>query len=114
PTFEATRPMSLTAMVPLDASCPRFAHAEFLRRKYRCIHAPSNDRCSRQSPPTGPRDRLASLGLPHHDAHTPSQGVGLDHDQEPFRSTACNVFLRKCHISSISIFQSVSRVTHPA
>jgi hypothetical protein len=59
------------------------------------MHTRSNDRCSRTSPPIGPGDRRASLGLPHHDAHTPSQGVGLYHDQEPSRSTACNVFFEE-------------------
>jgi len=42
-----------------------------------------------------PGDRPAASGLPHHDAHTPSQGGGLYHDPEPSRSTVCAVFFEE-------------------
>ena len=42
-----------------------------------------------------PGDRPVSSGLPHHDAHTPSQGGGLYHDPEPSRSRVCAVFFEE-------------------
>src|SRR5262245_20617889 len=42
-----------------------------------------------------PGDRPASSRLLHHDAHTPSQGGGLYHDQEPSRSRVCGVFFEE-------------------
>jgi len=47
------------------------------------------------SRPRGSADRPASSGLLHHDAHTPSQGGGLYHDQEPSSSRACAVFFEE-------------------
>src|SRR5215831_8247326 len=40
-------------------------------------------------------DQPASSGLPHHDAHTPSQGGGLYDDQEPSRSRVWGVFFEE-------------------
>ena len=86
--------MPLATMVPFNLGGFCFAHDEFFRRNHRRIYLPVV-RAIVCHVPGGSADRPASSGLLHHDAHTPSQGGGLYHDQEPSRSRACAVFFEE-------------------